>query len=71
MLDADPAAPRKKDPPHPILAHVYCGRRAGWTMMSLGKEVNVGSGDVVLDRVAQAPSFRFKSIVAKRLDRLR
>jgi len=39
--------------------------------MPLGMEVNVGSGDVVLDRVAAppkmgtAPSFWFISIVAK------
>jgi len=42
--------------------------------MLLGTEVNVGSGDVVLDVVTAppkrgiAPSFRFMSIVAKRLD---
>jgi len=42
--------------------------------MSLGTEVNLGPGDVVLDGVAAspergtAPSFRFMSIVAKRLD---
>ena len=43
--------------------------------MPLGTEVNVGSGDVVLDgsqppplKGAQPYSFRFMSIVAKRLD---
>jgi len=44
--------------------------------MPLGTEVNLGSGDVVLDGVAaptergtaQPPSFRFMSVVAKRLD---
>jgi len=42
--------------------------------MALGTEVNLGAGDVVLDGVAVhpkrgiAPSFRFMSIVAKRLD---
>jgi len=43
--------------------------------MPLGTEVNLGPGDVVLDGVAahplkgaQAPSFRFTSIVANRLD---
>ena len=42
--------------------------------MPLGKEVNVGPGDVVLDGVAAPPkrgtalSFLFMSIVAKRLD---
>jgi len=42
--------------------------------MPLGMEVNLGPGDVVLDGVAAppkrdtTPSFRFISIVAKRLD---
>ena len=42
--------------------------------MPLGTEVGVGPGDVVLDGVAAppkmgtAPSFRFMSITAKRLD---
>jgi len=49
---------------------------AGWIKISLGTEVNLGPGDVVLDEVAApplpkrgtAPSFRFMSIVAKRQD---
>jgi len=43
--------------------------------MALGTEVNISPGDIVLDGVAapplkgtQSPSFRFMSIVAKRLD---
>jgi len=42
--------------------------------MPLGTEISVGSGDVVLDGVTAAPkrvtapSFRFMSVVAKRLD---
>ena len=42
--------------------------------MPLGTEVNLGPGDVVLDTVASppkrstTPSFRFMSIVARRLD---
>ena len=42
--------------------------------MPLATEVNLGSGDVVLDGVAAppkrdtAPSFRFMFVVAKRLD---
>jgi len=42
--------------------------------MPLGMEVNVGTGDVVLDGIAAptkrvtAPSFRFMSIVAEPLD---
>jgi len=54
--------------------NVRCGQTVGWTKMPLGTEVNVGPGDVVLNGVAAlakrgtAPSFRFMSIVAKRLD---
>ena len=46
----------------------------GWINMPLGTEVNLGPGEVVLDGVAAppkrgtAPSFRFMSVVAKRLD---
>ena len=42
--------------------------------MPFGTAVNLGPGDVVLDGVAaspkrgKAPSFRFMSVVAKRLD---
>jgi len=49
----------------------------GWIKMPLGTEVNLGPGNVVLDGVAAPPkrgtatSFRFMSIVAKRLDGLR
>jgi len=74
-FDGDPALLRKKaHPPHPILTHAYCGQTVGWINMSLGMDVNLGPGDVVLDGVAAppkrgtAPSFRFMSIVAKRLD---
>ena len=55
-------------------AHVYFGQTARWIMMPLGTEINIGLGDVVLDVVAAppkrgtAPSFRFVSTVAKRLD---
>jgi len=47
---------------------------AEWIKTPLGTEVNVGSGDVVLDGVAPPPkrgttlSFQFMSIVAKLLD---
>jgi len=47
--------PKKGTPPHPILAHVYCGQTAGWINMPLGMEVNLGPGDVVLDGVAAPP----------------
>jgi len=52
VFDGDPATPRKREPPHPILAHVYCGQTAGWIKMPLSTAVNVGAGDVVLDGVA-------------------
>jgi len=56
VFDEDPAAPEKKvHPPHPILAHVYCGQTAGWIKMLLGTEVNLGSVDVVLDGAAGPP----------------
>jgi len=61
-------------PPPNLLARVYCGQTDGWIKMPLGMEVNLGPGDVVLDGVAAPPkrgtahSFRFMSIVAKRLD---
>jgi len=57
-----------------FLAHVYCGQTAAWIKVPVSTKVNVGSGDVVLDEVAAPPergtalSFRFVSIVAKRLD---
>jgi len=75
VFDGVLATPRKRaHPPHPILAHVYCGKTAGWIKVPLGTEVNVGPGDVVLDwgaalpKTGTAPSFRFMSIVAERLD---
>ena len=77
VFAVDPATPRQKGTPTPtqFLTHTYCGQTAGGIKMSFGTEINVGSGDVVLDGVAahplkgaQAPSFRFTSIVANRLD---
>jgi len=66
---------KKGHSPHPIFGpYVYCSQTAGWIMMPLGTEVNLGPGDVVLDGVAAppkrgtAPCFRPKSIVAKLLD---
>ena len=46
--------PQKKGTPTPttFLAHVYCGKTAGWIKVPLGTEVNLGSSDVVLDGVA-------------------
>jgi len=49
----DPATPRKKGTPTPtqFLAHVYCGRMAGWMKTPLGTEVDLGPGHTVLDGV--------------------
>jgi len=69
---------KKGTAPNHFLAHVYCGQTAGWIIMPLGTEVNLGPVDVVLDGVLGSPlpspksgtaaSFRPMSIVAKRLD---
>jgi len=48
VLDGDPAPPpfpktRRSPAADPlILAHVYCGQRAGWIKMALGMEVGLG-----------------------------
>jgi len=54
-----------------FLAHVYCGQMAGWIKTSLGTEVDLGLGHIVLDGVPppakgaqQPPSFRPLPIVA-------
>jgi len=52
VFDGDPAFPEKGHPhPHPILAHVYCGQTAGWMKTSLGTEVDLDTGHIVLDVV--------------------
>ena len=74
VLDGDPAPPSPKGHSSQFSARVRCGQTAGWIKMPLCTEVNLGPGDVVLDGVAAAPkkstapSFRFMSIVIKRLD---
>ena len=35
--------------------HVYCGQKGEWIKMSLGSEVHVGPGDIVLDRDGVPP----------------
>jgi len=56
MLDGDTAPPRKKGTaPTQFLAHVYCGQTTGWIKMPLGREVDLGPGDVVLDGVPALP----------------
>jgi len=57
-------------------AHVFCAQMAGWIKTSLGSEVILVQGDIVLDGDSgpqlkgahQPPTFRSMSIVAKRLD---
>ena len=48
-------AKRLDGAPTQLLAHVYCGQTAGWIKMPLGTEVNLGTGNVVLDGVAAPP----------------
>jgi len=56
VFDGDQLPPEKGHThPYPIFAHVCCGQTAGWIKMPLGTEVNLGLGDVVLDRVAVPP----------------
>jgi len=57
VLDGDPATPPLKGhspqfSAYVCFGHVYCGQTAGWIKMLLGTEVNVSSGNVVLDGVA-------------------
>jgi len=80
VFDGDSAPPEKRHSPTQFLANVYCGQTpqtAGCITVPLGTEVNLGVVNVVLDGVAApplqkkggtAPSFRFMSIVANRLD---
>jgi len=56
VQDGDPAPlPKKGAEPPQFSAHFYCGQTAGWIKMPFDTEVNVGSGDVVLDGVAAFP----------------
>jgi len=79
VLNGDPApspspSPKKRGHSPQFSTHVYCGKTAGWIKMSLGMEIGVGSGDIVLDggpapphkKRGTAPNFRPMSIVAKR-----
>ena len=57
---------------------VYCGQQAGWIKVTLGLQVGLGPGHIVLDgdaapvpKEGTAPNFRPMSIVAKQLDGLR
>jgi len=60
----------------PVCHLVYCGQTVTWIKMTLGTEVGLGPGNIVLDgdlappqkRCTAAPTFRSMSIVAKLLD---
>ena len=51
VFDGDPASQKKGHSPLPtqFLAHIYCGRTAGWMKTPLGTEVDLGPGHIVLD----------------------
>jgi len=61
VLDADPASPQGAQPQ--FLAHVCCGKTAGWIKMPLATKVGIGPGHIVLDgdpappKGAQPPQF--------------
>jgi len=49
-LDGDPVLPKGKGHSSPHFpADVCCGETAGWFKMPLGKEVDLGPDDIVLD----------------------
>jgi len=69
--------PKGAQPPPPIFCPFPLWSSAGWTEMSLGVQVGLGSADFVLDRdpapprkkgTTLQPNFRPMSIVAKRLN---
>jgi len=72
----EPSSPPQKGggAPPQFSAHVHCGQTAGWIKMTVGTEVGLGSGYIVLDwDLTPLPktglaNFRPISIVAKRLD---
>jgi len=49
--------------PPPFLAHVYCGQTAGWIKMLLGRGIDLGPSDAVLDWEL-GPSFPLKGAQA-------
>jgi len=48
-----PSYPQKKVTPTPteFLAHIYCGKTAGWMKTPFDTEVDLGPGHIVLDAV--------------------
>jgi len=55
VLDGDPAPSPVKGRSPQFSANVRCGQTAGWTKMSLGMEVGLGPGDVMLDGDRASP----------------
>ena len=57
VLDGDSSPPCKgAQQPPPLLAHVYCGQKAGWIKIPLGTDVGLGPGDVLdADRTQPLP----------------
>jgi len=52
VFDVDQLPPEKGHThPTQFLAHVYCGKMAGWMKTPLGMEVDLDSGHIVLDDV--------------------
>jgi len=47
VLDETSSPPQKRDSLQ-FSAHVYCAQTAGWTKMSLGVDVGLGPGNIVL-----------------------
>jgi len=53
VFDGDAATPRTESTPTTtqFLAHVYCGKTAGWMKTPVGMEVDLSPGHIVLDGV--------------------
>ena len=52
---ASPSPRRGRSLPPQFSAHVYCGQTAGWIKMTLGMEVGLGPGHIVLDGTQHPP----------------
>jgi len=49
VLDGDPAPPPQRGTAHQFSAHIGYGQMAAWIKMSLGMELGLGPGNVMLD----------------------
>jgi len=68
VLDGDPATPPPKGHSPQFSAHICCSQMAAWIKMSLCMELDLGTGDFMLDEdPAPAPQYPM-FIAAKRLD---